>query len=201
MRYSTSILTQGSKHARVALQDAADHRSGASSLARSPPTAVMTTTTRSRAQTVQSASATTRCRVGLALTTTHARCCVTIRQAVSRHCTGRERGEGCFSQGAATRPDVRLRLQRTSVLMPMPYSSRACASPSASPSCARTPPAVAAARTHKSQVSIRYVRRKPHSIDTVVLSTLASPPRSRHAVLTEAVYRGDHQCPVCPKAS
>jgi len=50
----------------------------------------------------------------------------------------------------------------------------------------------------KSQVSIRYVDGKPHSIDTVVLSTQHHPEVS-HAVLTEAVIEEIIK-PVVPKA-
>jgi S-adenosylmethionine synthetase len=50
----------------------------------------------------------------------------------------------------------------------------------------------------KSQVSIRYVDGKPHSIDTVVLSTQHHPEIS-HAVLTEAVIEEIIK-PVLPKA-
>ncbi|MCL5060056.1 MAG: methionine adenosyltransferase [Candidatus Thermoplasmatota archaeon] len=50
----------------------------------------------------------------------------------------------------------------------------------------------------KSQVSIRYVDGKPHSIDTVVLSTQHHPEVS-HAVLTEAVIEEIIK-PVMPKA-
>ncbi|HWR76495.1 MAG TPA: methionine adenosyltransferase [Thiobacillus sp.] len=50
----------------------------------------------------------------------------------------------------------------------------------------------------KSQVSIRYVNGKPHSIDTVVLSTQHHPEVS-HAVLTEAVIEEIIK-PVIPKA-
>jgi S-adenosylmethionine synthetase len=49
----------------------------------------------------------------------------------------------------------------------------------------------------KSQVSIRYVDGKPHSIDTVVLSTQHHPEVS-HAVLTEAVIEEIIK-PVVPK--
>jgi S-adenosylmethionine synthetase len=49
----------------------------------------------------------------------------------------------------------------------------------------------------KSQVSIRYVDGKPHSIDTVVLSTQHHPEIS-HAVLTEAVIEEIIK-PVMPK--
>ena len=49
----------------------------------------------------------------------------------------------------------------------------------------------------KSQVSIRYVDGKPHSIDTVVLSTQHHPEVS-HAVLTEAVIEQIIK-PVIPK--
>jgi S-adenosylmethionine synthetase len=49
----------------------------------------------------------------------------------------------------------------------------------------------------KSQVSIRYVDGKPHSIDTVVLSTQHHPEVS-HAVLTEAVIEEIIK-PVMPK--
>jgi len=49
----------------------------------------------------------------------------------------------------------------------------------------------------KSQVSIRYVDGKPHSIDTVVLSTQHHPEVS-HAVLTEAVIEEIIK-PVIPK--
>ena len=49
----------------------------------------------------------------------------------------------------------------------------------------------------KSQVSIRYVDGKPHSIDTVVLSTQHHPEVS-HAVLTEAVIEEIIK-PVLPK--
>jgi S-adenosylmethionine synthetase len=49
----------------------------------------------------------------------------------------------------------------------------------------------------KSQVSIRYVHGKPHSIDTVVLSTQHHPEVS-HAVLTEAVIEEIIK-PVIPK--
>jgi S-adenosylmethionine synthetase len=49
----------------------------------------------------------------------------------------------------------------------------------------------------KSQVSIRYVDGKPHSIDTVVLSTQHHPEVS-HAVLTEAVIEEVIK-PVMPK--
>jgi len=49
----------------------------------------------------------------------------------------------------------------------------------------------------KSQVSIRYVDGKPHSIDTVVLSTQHNPEVS-HAVLTEAVIEEIIK-PVMPK--
>jgi S-adenosylmethionine synthetase len=49
----------------------------------------------------------------------------------------------------------------------------------------------------KSQVSIRYVDGKPHSIDTVVLSTQHHPEVS-HAVLTEAVIEEVIK-PVLPK--
>ncbi|MHB0975384.1 MAG: methionine adenosyltransferase [Thiobacillus sp.] len=49
----------------------------------------------------------------------------------------------------------------------------------------------------KSQVSIRYVDGKPHSIDTVVLSTQHHPEVS-HAVLTEAVIE-EIVKPVMPK--
>ena len=49
----------------------------------------------------------------------------------------------------------------------------------------------------KSQVSIRYVGGKPHSIDTVVLSTQHHPEVS-HAVLTEAVIEEIIK-PVVPK--
>ena len=49
----------------------------------------------------------------------------------------------------------------------------------------------------KSQVSIRYVDGKPHSIDTVVLSTQHHPEVS-HAVLTEAVIE-EIVKPVIPK--
>jgi S-adenosylmethionine synthetase len=49
----------------------------------------------------------------------------------------------------------------------------------------------------KSQVSIRYVNGKPHSIDTVVLSTQHHPEVS-HAVLTEAVIEEIIK-PVIPK--
>jgi len=50
----------------------------------------------------------------------------------------------------------------------------------------------------KSQVSIRYVDGKPHSIDTVVLSTQHHPEVS-HAVLTDAVIEEIIK-PVIPKA-
>jgi len=50
----------------------------------------------------------------------------------------------------------------------------------------------------KSQVSIRYVDGKPHSIDTVLLSTQHHPEVS-HAVLTEAVIEEIIK-PVLPKA-
>jgi S-adenosylmethionine synthetase len=50
----------------------------------------------------------------------------------------------------------------------------------------------------KSQVSIRYVDGKPHSIDTVVLSTQHHPEVS-HAVLTEAVIEEIIK-PVMPKS-
>ena len=50
----------------------------------------------------------------------------------------------------------------------------------------------------KSQVSIRYVDGKPHSIDTIVLSTQHHPEVS-HAVLTEAVIEEIIK-PVMPKA-
>ncbi|MCA1926343.1 MAG: methionine adenosyltransferase [Thiobacillus sp.] len=50
----------------------------------------------------------------------------------------------------------------------------------------------------KSQVSIRYVDGKPHSIDTVVLSTQHNPDIS-HAMLTEAVIE-EIVKPVLPKA-
>ena len=49
----------------------------------------------------------------------------------------------------------------------------------------------------KSQVSIRYVDGKPHSIDTVVLSTQHNPDIS-HAMLTEAVIE-EIVKPVLPK--
>ncbi len=49
----------------------------------------------------------------------------------------------------------------------------------------------------KSQVSIRYVNGKPHSIDTVVLSTQHNPDIS-HAMLTEAVI-DEIIKPVLPK--
>ncbi len=50
----------------------------------------------------------------------------------------------------------------------------------------------------KSQVTMRYVDGKPHSIDTVVLSTQHSPDQIEIAdedegVFIEAVHRGDHQ--------
>ena len=50
----------------------------------------------------------------------------------------------------------------------------------------------------KSQVSVRYVDGKPHSIDTVLLSTQHHPEVS-HAVLTEAVIEEVIK-PVLPKA-